>query len=123
MINYKVESNTSPVIHEVKYPISKKEVQRIRILLDINFEEWDDAKLEQFGIVKDSSEGVIGVAFNDGATLDWTLRCGTHNYYDDVLFTRPDGKEETFDCTYELDDIEIDADSDVYIVRLDIQDE
>ena len=123
MIKHSLENKNSPIYHEVNFPISKKELQRVRVLLDMEFEEWDDEKLEKLGIKKDSSECIIGVYFNDGATLDWNLRCGTHNYYDDVVFQYPDGKVVELDCSYELDDIEIDTETDIYLVKLEIQDE
>jgi len=122
MIKHKVK-NTGPTVHEVKYAISKRELYRVRNLLDKNFADYDDEKLEKLGIIRNSSENIIGVSFNDGAALDWTLACGNNNYYDDVTFQYPSGKIEELDATFELDDIEIDAGSDVYIVRLDIQDE
>lgn len=124
MIKYKVKNETGPTVHQVNYPISKKEVYRVRNLLEIkSFEDYSNEKLEKLGIVKDSSECIIGVAFNDGATLDWKICCGDNNYYDEVVFQRPDGELEEFDCTYELDDIEIDAGSDVYIINLELKDE
>jgi len=124
MIKYKVEDKETPTTREVKYPISRKEVYRIRQLLNIqSFEDWDEEKLDKLGIVKESCEYVLGVAFDDGATLDYKLCCGEHNYYDEVLFQYPDGKYVDFEPTYELDDIEIDAGSTIYIVRLEVQDE
>ena len=123
MIKHSLNNKNSQIIHEVKYPISKKELQRVRMLLDLSFDGWEEDKLDKLGIVKDTSENIIGVAFNDGALLDWNLCCGQSNYYDDVLFQRPNGEWETLDCTYEFDDIEIDAGTDIYIVKLDVQDE
>jgi len=123
MIKHSLENKNSPVYHEVNFPISKKELQRVRLLLDMELENMDDDQIEKFGITKDSSECIIGVSFNDGASLDWVLSCGQSNYYDDVLFQYPDGKTVTLDCTYELDDIEIDTETDIYLVKLEIQDE
>ena len=124
MIKYKVKNEKGPTVHQVNYPISKKEVYRVRNLLEIkSFEEYSEEKLEKLGIVKCSSEYIISVAFNDGATLDWKLCCGDNNYYDEVIFQHSDGIEEELDCSYELDDIEIDAGPDIYIVTLELKDE
>lgn len=123
MIKYKIEDKYRPVMHEVNIPISKKEVQRIRTLLEISFEGWDDDKLEKLGIIKDTGEYVFGASFDNGATLDWKLCCGDSNYYDDVLFKHPSGEWEQLDCNYEFDDIEIDAGTDIYLIKLEIKDE
>jgi len=123
MIKHILENKNSPVVHEVNFPISRKELQRVRLLLDTNFEDMDDDKFEKFGIVKDSSECIIGVSFNDGAALDWSLCCGQNNYYDDVVFQYPDGKTVTLECSYALDNMEIDTETDIYIVKLELQDE
>ena len=120
MIKHNLENINEPIVHEVNFPISRKEVQRIRMLLEVNYEDWDDDKLDKMGIVKDTCESIIGVSFNDGAILDWNLCSGRTNYYDDVVFQHPNGKIVTLDCSYELDDIEIDTDTDVYLIKLEI---
>ena len=124
MIKHRLEDKNGPIYHEVKYPISKRELQRVRLLLDFkSFEIFTDEELEKFGIVKDSAEYIFGVSFNDGATLDWKLCSGSSNYFDEVTFQYPDGRTADLDPTFELDDIEIDAGTDIYVVKLEIQDE
>lgn len=119
MIKYNIEDRKTANVIEARYAIPRKELQRIRVLLDIkSFEEMDDAKREKLGIKPDSSEYIFGIEFEDGAKLDWKLCCGDNNYFDDVLFQYPSGAWEDLDCTYDLDDIEIDTGSTIYIVRL-----
>ena len=124
MIKHTIEDKTEPDVYKVIYPISLKEYQRVNTLLDIeNYEDWDDAKREKLGIKPDSTEYVLGIRFDDGAMLDWKLCYGQHNCYDDVLFQYPNGNWTDLDCTYELDNIKIDAGSKIYIVELDKQNE
>jgi len=124
MIKYKIKDTKGPIIHEVVFPISKKEVYRIRNLLEIkSFEGWDAEKLEKLGIEKDSSEWVLGASFDNGASLDYELCCGDNNYFDSVVFKYPDKTELTMDCTYDLDDIEIDAGTNIYRVLLELTDD
>ena len=124
MITHKIKDRTGPMTMVATWPIKRNELYRIRMLLDIqSIEGWEDEKLERLGIVKDSVETIISVAFEDGATLDWQLCCGTGNYYDNVVFQYPDGTYTDLDCSFYLDDIEIDTGSTIYIVKLEIQDE
>ena len=123
MIKHMIEKKTEPVQHQVKYHIARRELQRIRLLFELDYEEWGEKKLETLDINKGSFESILGVTFDDGAKLEIDLCCGECNYYDDVLFTHPNGKEETLDCCYDLDDIEIDTDTDVYYVKLVIDNE
>lgn len=124
MINHKIEDCCEPEIHKEIYPISRKEFQRINSLLSIDsYEFWEDAKRERVGVQPDTSEWVFGIEFDNGAKLDWKLCFGDSNCYDDVLFQYPSGLWVDLDCSYELDSVEIDTGSNIYIVELDIQDE
>lgn len=123
MIKHKIKDRCGPVIHEVKFPIERKEIYRIRNLLEIkSFESWDDEKLEKLGIVKGSDEWIMGASFDNGVKINYTLCCGDNNYYDAIVFQYPDGTEEDLDCSYDFDDIEVDAGSDIYRIILELTD-
>ena len=96
------------------------ELERINRLLDIpSFEFMTEQQLENAGAEKDAFEGIFGVTFADGSMLTWDLCSGHSNYYDNVVWTSGDGSSEhVFDCTYELDDIEFEADGSAYMVSI-----
>lgn len=59
------------------------------------------------------------VEFDNGSSLTFDLCSGKHNYYDNVVWTSADGKTNvTLDCAYELDDIEVEIASELYIVKI-----
>jgi len=121
MIHHKVEDNYRPkYVEEVE--INKNLFHRIKRCLDEeSLEEMSDAELENWHYKKDSCELMFDVGFEDGASLTWKLCSGTHNYYDDVTFWFGDGRFVDLDCTYELDDIEVETDRAVYVVKLVIK--
>lgn len=64
-------------------------------------------------------EGIFEVTFDDGSSLRFDLCSGTHNYWDDVVWTSADGNTDvTLDCEYELDNIEVDIEGETYIVEV-----
>ena len=106
--------------HEETILIPANEFERINRLLAIeSLEEMTDSELLEQGANTDVYEGVFAIDFDDGSSLTWDLCSGSHNYYDNVVWTSPDGKTDiTFDCEYELDDIEVEIDSELYIVKV-----
>lgn len=120
MIRHKLVYDIETVIHEAKVPIKRKELNRIRHLLDIkDLSIYSDDELKSLGAKRDCGDTSFVVKFDDGSQLIWDLRSGNMNYYDDVVFVYK-GREYNLDCSYELDDIEIDMDTDIYIMKLEI---
>lgn len=106
--------------HEETIRIPAKEFDRINKLLSIeSLEEMTDGELIEQGANTDSCEGVFCVEFDNGTSLNFDLCSGGHNYWDDVVWTSADGKRDVvLDCEYELDDIEVEIDSELYIVKV-----
>lgn len=95
-------------------------VERVRRLLDIpSLEEMSDQELLDAGANTDQCEGIFSVTFDDGSTLNYDLCSGQSNYYDDVVWTSSDGRQDVIlECSFELDDIEFDVDGVRYIVTI-----
>lgn len=108
------------VKHEAKVHILASEVERINKLLAIDsLEEMTDSELIEQGANTDVCEGIFYVEFDNGASINFDLCSGSHNYWDDVVWTNADKTRDiVFDCEYELDDIEIEIDSELYIVKI-----
>ena len=106
--------------HEQTVCISTSEFERINRLLAIeSLEDMTDEELIQQGANTDVYEGILYVEFDNGAVLTWDLCSGTHNYYDNVVWVSPDdNREVVLDCEYELGDIEVEIDSELYIVKI-----
>ena len=100
--------------------IPPKDLERINRLLDIPcLETMTDQELIDAGANTDYFEGIFCVDFDDGSTLTYDLCSGTCNYYDNVVWTSADGQHEiVLDCSYELDDIEFEADGATYTVTV-----
>lgn len=111
------------ITHEVMVGISANEFNRINKLLSINsLEDMTDSELLEQGANTNVCEGVYTAYFNDGSSLNFDLCSGTHNYYDDIVWTSADGKTDiTLDCGYELGDIEVEINSELYIVKIVIE--
>lgn len=121
MVKHKIQDRSSPVLYLESVQIKQSVVDRVRMLLEIkDFDDLSDKVKEKLNIEEDHEELIYSVTFADGATLDWRLCSGASNYYDDVLFHYETGHWETLDCTFEFDDIEIDAGSKIYNVKLEI---
>jgi hypothetical protein len=106
--------------HEAIMKISESEFNRINRLLAIeSLEEMTDAELLAQGANTDTCEGIFYVDFDNGASLTFDLRSGQQNYWDDVVWTSADGNIDiVLDCEYELDDIEVEIESELYVVRI-----
>ena len=106
--------------HEATITISANEFNRINRLLAIeSLEEMTDNELIEQGANTNCCEGVFRVEFDNGTSLNFDLCSGKHNYWDDVVWTSADGtRDVVFDCEYELDDIEVEIESELYIVKI-----
>lgn len=106
--------------HEESIYITASEFDRINKLLAIeSLEEMTDSELLDIGANTDCCEGIFYVQFDDGSTMNFDLCSGTHNYWDDVVWTSRDGKTDiVLDCEYELDDIEVELYGELYVVKI-----
>ena len=106
--------------HEEIVYIPKSEFNRINKLLAIDsLEEMTDSELLEYGANTNYCEGVFQVKFDNGSSLNFDLCSGNHNYWDDVVWTSDDGKRDiVLDCDYELDDIEVEIESELYVVKI-----
>ena len=103
-----------------KIEIPQQEINRINHLLGIlSLEDMSDEELLAEGANTNYHEGVYFAEFENGASIRFDLCSGVSNYWDDVVFTYPDGESElVFDCDYELGDIEVEIDDINYIVKI-----
>lgn len=106
--------------HKKVVHIPAEKYDRVNRLLAIkNLEEMTSTELIEQGANTNVNEGIFCVKFDNGASLNFVLCSGTHNYYDDVVWTSADGNTDiTLDCEYELDDIEVEIESERYIVEV-----
>lgn len=106
--------------HEETIHITAKEFERINRLLAIeSLEEMEDDELIKQGANTNYCEGIFHVDFDNGSSLNFDLCSGTHNYWDDVVWTNSDGNiDVVLDCEYELNDIEVEIESELYIVKI-----
>lgn len=106
--------------HTATVKLEKSYIDRIRRLLDIpSLSDLTDDELRKMGGFTDATEGVFFVQFDDGSTLNYDLCSGQENYYDDVVWTSPDGSRDVvLECTFELDDFEFDVDGETYEVKI-----
>lgn len=108
------------VKHEAVVRISSSEFDRINRLLAIeSLEEMTAEELLAHGANTDVCEGILYVEFDNGASLSIDLCSGHSNYWDDAVWMSADGETSVvLDCAYELDDIEVEIDSELYIVKI-----
>ena len=106
--------------HEETVKISASEFDRINRLLAIeSLEDMTDNELLEQGANTDVHEGLFYIEFDNGATMTIDLCSGQHNYWDDVVWTSADGKIDiVLDCDYELGDIEVEIENELYIVNV-----
>lgn len=109
--------------HIAVIDIKRSEYDRVNRLLAIqSLSAMSDTQLLQAGANTDQCEGILYVKFDDGSCLNFDLCSGQENYFDDVVWTSPDGRHDVIlECTFELDDIEFEAMGEEYEVKLNIQ--
>lgn len=108
------------VKHEVIVRISASEFDRVNKLLAIkSLEEMTDEELLAQGANTDVCEGIFYVEFDNGASLNFDLCSGQSNYWDDVVWMSANSETSVIlDCAYELDDVEVEIDSELYVVKI-----
>ena len=106
--------------HEVTVHITPDKFARANRLLAIeSLEDMTDSELLAQGANTHQNEGVYSAKFDDGSSINFDLCSGSHNYWDDVVWTSSDGSTDlVFDCEYELGDIEVEIESELYVVKL-----
>lgn len=106
--------------HEAVVRIPADEFDRINRLLAIkSFEEMTSSELLEHGTNIDQNEGVYCVTFDNGSSLNFDLCSGQNNYWDDAVWTNADGSRDVvLECEYEIGDIEVKIESELYAVRV-----
>lgn len=106
--------------HEATVHIPASEFDRINRLLAIeSLEDMTDDELLEQGANTNVYDGIFYVEFDNGASMNFDLCSGNHNYWDDVVWTSADGNTDiVLDCAYELDDIEVEIERELYIVHI-----
>lgn len=109
--------------HEATVTMPRWKVNRINRLLAIeSLEDMTDSELIEQGANTDQNEGIYLVTFDDGSSLRFDLCSGQSNYWGDVVWTSPDRSYEVdLDCAFKIDDIEVEIDFELYIVKLQIK--
>lgn len=100
--------------------ISTSEYDRVNRLLAIeSLEEITDEELVEQEANTGCCEELFYVEFENGAVMTIDLCSGTHNYYDNVVWTSADGRRNiVLDCEYKLDDIEVEIESELYVIKI-----
>jgi len=107
-------------MHEVTIRISPDEFARVNRLLGIeSLQDMTDSELIEQGANTHQCEGIYCAKFDDGSSINFELCSGIFNYWDDVVWRSPDGSTETtLDCEFELGDIEVEIESELYVVKI-----
>ena len=108
------------ITHKETVRITTNEFDRISRLLAIeSLEDMSDSELLEQGANTNVCEGIFYVEFDNGSSMNFDLCSGNHNYWDDVVWTSADGNTDVvLDCAYELDDIEVEIENELYIVNI-----
>lgn len=120
MIYHKIADRSPVKTYRATVDIKRSELEHINKLLSIsNLEEMSENE-KKLGAKQDEIINMFSANFEDGSILTWDLCSGRNNYFDDVVFTRPNGNWDALDCSYELDDIVVETDNKIYRVELNI---
>ena len=114
------------MIYEETVKLPKEMFDRINRLLAIeDLEEMTDDELLAAGANTDQHEGIYSVRFDDGSTMNYDLCSGQTNYYDDVVWTSPDGSRDVvLECAFCLNLVdEVEIGGNVYLVRIELDDD
>lgn len=108
------------ITHKTSVRLDKSEFKRINKLLAIEaLDEMTDRELLDNGANTNVCEGIFEVEFDNGASMTFDLCSGNHNYWDDVVWRSHDGNTDVvLDCAYELGDIEVEINKELYIVNI-----
>ena len=102
--------------------MSEDRFNHINRLLGLDsLEDMTDDELMRAGAQQHASENVFCVWFDDDSVLNYDLRSGSVNYWDDVWWASSNGSREEFlECSFELGEtIEVDVDGDTYVVCIE----
>ena len=121
MIQHKINKERRTV-YEEEIHIKKETIDRIVCCLNAeDLSKMTDVQRDAWKYEMDANELIFDVDFDDGCSITWRLCSGQHNYYDEVVFWFEDDSFIELDCTYEIDDIEIEVDNKIYRVKLVIE--
>ncbi len=106
--------------HTAVVNIQKEKFDRVNHLLAIDsLEDLTAEELIKQGASIHYCESIFYVAFDNGSTLSFDLCSGSCNYWDEVVWISPDARKEIIlDCEYKLGDIEVEIDSELYVVKV-----
>lgn len=106
--------------HEVTVHIDHDTFERVNRLLKIpSLDALTDRELRAQGANTGHNEGIYSAKFDDGSSINFDLCSDSNNYWDDVVWTSPDGRTDiTLDCEYELGDIEVEIETGLYKVKV-----
>lgn len=109
--------------YEETINISKEEFEKVNRLLEIpSLEEMTDKELMAAGANTNVHKNIYYVKFADGCAITYDLCSGNSNYWDDIIFSSELG-DSMVDCTFELDDLEIEDEGNTYVVHINIEGE
>ena len=107
--------------YKVTVNIQKPVYDRLLRILDIDdISKLSQEEVGELGVGPDQQSRVYVAKFDDGSFITYDICSGTHNYFDDVVYIAPDGRTETLECTFSLDDLEIERNGNAYLVKLNI---
>lgn len=104
--------------HIARVCIPTAEFERVNRLLSIqSLENMRDSELIAQRANTYHCEGIFHAVFDDGSLINFDLCSDNINYWDDVVWTSPDGRMDVMlECEYELGDIEFEFGSETYVV-------
>lgn len=114
--------------------IRRKDFDRINKLMQVDFDDVDengDLTLEMQNLIDeldarpDTTPYSFWFEFDNGTHITIDICAGSHNYYDDAVWTNQDGTRDCiFDCGFALDEVEeFEIDDDVYICKFIIKED
>lgn len=114
--------------------ISRKDFDRINKLMQVDFDDIDESGdltqemqnlIDELDARPDTMPYGFWFGFEDGTHITIDICAGSHNYYDDIVWTSKDGARDcVFDCGFALDEEEeFEIDDDVYICKFIIKED
>ena len=118
LYDYEIIPLNSKTDHFAICNINSVQYDRVNRLLEIpSLSELTDRELYQAGANTNQCELIFEIVFDDTSVLKYYLCSGSENYYDDIVWNSPDGMNViTFECNFELCDIEFTIGEDHYKV-------
>jgi hypothetical protein len=113
--------------------ISRKDFDRINKLMQVDFDDIDENGdlteemqdlIDKLDARPDTMPYSFWFEFENGSHITIDICAGSHNYYDDVVWTSKDGTRDcVFDCCFALDEEEEFEIDDVYICKFIIKED